>query len=186
MASERFWAAILADFTGNGNNRGVIQVESSKGFKVKANVLLNYTGLLAPLNADIKSVPDEYTIEVGPPGSDMTVRTDLSAFTVALDAQILQPKQKRPPISMGDWTRAIYEEEPTVAVRVIPVDESGSLIDFSVDGIVPQEFDKIVLNRDINTEVIVAKFYESGQLLWTLDIVRDINEDVSSVTKVLP
>lgn len=186
MASERMWPAVLQTLTADGTAKGVITVESSNGFKVKARVLIGSTTLPTPLNAEIKSIPDAKTIIVGPFDKEMTTVTDVSGYLVVDDAEILQPKQKRPGISLADFTRAVYEEEPVVAIRTIPVGEDGELIDGSVDGIVPAEFDDIKLTRDINTDVSSAAFYYNKKLLWTIVLTRDINTDVIEAKRVDP
>lgn len=186
MASERMWSAVLQSFTTDGTANGVITVESSNGFKVKARVLIGSVTLPTLLNAEIKAVPDSHTIVVGPFDKEMTTRTDVSAYLVADDAEILQPQQKRPGISLADFTRAVYEEEPVVAIRTIPVDQDGDLVDQSVDGIVPAEFDDVKLTRDLNTDVSMAAFYYGGKLLWTIVLTRDLNTDVIEAKRVNP
>jgi len=185
MASERFWRQIVEPFASNGTSNGVIVVDDSEGFKVKAEVLIEAIGQPV-LTVEIKDIPDAYTILVGPKGAEMQTRSDLSLYTVAQSAKITQKKQKRPSIGPGEYERAVYEEEPIVAKRVIPVGRTGELIDQSIDGVSPQEWDDAILTRDIDKDVVYVEFYLNSKHLWDIDITRDIDKDVVRVRKVNP
>jgi hypothetical protein len=185
MASERFWRLVTQTFVANGTINGVIRVDDASGFKVKAEVVIKSTSQ-QPLTVEIKNIPDLYTIEVGPKGSEMTTRSSLVGYLISDGASITQPRQKRPSIGPGEIDRAVYEEEPIVARRVIPVGRDGEVIDQSNDGITPQEFDDIILTRDVDKDVVFAEFYNRGQKLWSLDIQRDVDKDVTRVRKINP
>lgn len=186
MASERKWPRVVETFAVDGTSDGAIKVASTDGFKVKARVIIK-SNTQAQLVAEIKSIPDDYTIYVGPPDSkEMEARIDVSAFTVADGATIDQPAAKRPGISSGDFSRAVYEEEPTVAIRVIPVDKTGDLTNPSIDGIIPKEFDDSIWTRNIDKFVTQVDYYLRGQFLWSVEITRDIDEDITRVRRINP
>lgn len=128
MASERFFRTVSQDFTVDGAVNGTVNVATAKGFKVKAFVIVK-SSTQPPLTLEIKRVSSPTTIEVGPQGPDMLTRTDLSSYLVADNAKITQPRQKRMSIGPGEIDRATYEEEPTVARRVVLTDEFGDLYD---------------------------------------------------------
>lgn len=146
MASERFFRPVSQAFTLDGTNKGVVKVVSTSGFKVKAKVLVK-SNTRPNLTLEIKRIPDEETLEIGPEGSDMDSRADLSLYLVLDGATVIQGRQKRPSIGPGEIDRSTYEEEPTVARRVIPVDEMGNLITRSnplpVDAIVTVDAVKV-------------------------------------------
>lgn len=127
MASERYLRAATATLTQNGTADGVVKVQSVKGFKVKARVLLS-SNAQPLLEAEVKAIPDRVTIVVGPIGQDMEQRTDVSAYLITHLAKIDQARQKRAPISPADVDRATYDEEPIVARRTILVNEFGEHI----------------------------------------------------------
>ena len=124
MASERWWRKSSQLFLTNGTSLGVLTVSNIRGFKVKAEVIISSTSQ-PDLIGEIKSIPDCNTIIVGPCGASMDTRLNLSLYLVADAATILQPRQKRPAIGPGEIDRAVYEEEPVVARRIIMVDECG-------------------------------------------------------------
>lgn len=128
MASERSYRSVTQPFTVDGTVNGIVQVTSAKHFKVKATVVIK-SSTSGPLTLEIKSVPSKTVIEVGPCGSNMELRTDLSSFLVSDGATIKLPRQKRPSIGPGEIDRYTYAEEPTVARRVTLVDEYGDEID---------------------------------------------------------
>lgn len=186
MSSERKWPRVVETFVADGTSDGAIKVASTDGFKVKARVILK-SNTQSQLVAEIKSILDDYTIYVGPMDSkEMEARIDVSAFTVADGASIDQPAAKRPGISQGDFTRAVYEEEPTVAIRVIPVDKTGDLTNISVDGIIPSEFDDSVWFRDPDKFVIRIDYYLRSKFLWTVEVTRDLDKDVTRVRRINP
>lgn len=119
-------------FTADGGADGTISVDSVGCFKVKQKVKITALGQDS-LILEIKEIPDYTTIIVGPFGSpnkngnnhNMLLRTDLSAYTVASSASITAERQKRNSIAWEDIRRAVYEEEPTVALRTFSVDKLG-------------------------------------------------------------
>lgn len=125
MANERKWLAVTQLFTADGTTSGVVKVPTSRRFKVKAKVILQ-SNTQPQQEYEVKNVPDHTTIEIGPCSREMDDRSDLSMYTLADNAKITQPKQKRPGMGPGEIDRAVYEEEPTVARRVFPVDDIGN------------------------------------------------------------
>lgn len=126
---EKRWAAVPPQlFTSNGTPGGVITVIDSSLFKVKqqVNIIAN---TLPNLNLEIKSVPNDVTIIVGPIGANIFTYSDVSAYTTALSGAISANEQKRSSVPVEEINRAVYEEEPTVALRNVLVDKHGKKID---------------------------------------------------------
>lgn len=126
---EKRWAAVPPQlFTSNGAPGGVITVIDSSLFKVKqqVNIIAN---TLPNLNLEIKSVPNDVTIIVGPIGANIFTYSDVSAYTTALSGAISANEQKRSSVPVEEINRAVYEEEPTVALRNVLVDKHGKKID---------------------------------------------------------
>jgi hypothetical protein len=126
MASERRWPAVSpVAFTVAGTSRGKITVSSTRGFKVKQTVVIQHP-TLPQLLLEVKKVTKTSLI-VGLPGKIDNVQDligyDTLSFVYA-DEQIKKiPTDK-------ELANAVYEQEPTVANRVIQVDEQG---DFYTD-----------------------------------------------------
>lgn len=128
MAREKFFAAVAAvALTDNGAVNGTITVAvgDTTGFKVKHNAILS-SGTQPNLLVEIKQVPNTSTIIVGPTGEGINTRIDVSAYLLADTAMIEFPAQRRASIPLQEIDRAVYEEEPAVAVRVIAIDKDGN------------------------------------------------------------
>lgn len=138
MASERFYSGTpTLLFISNGGSDGQISVLSTVNIKVKQKALVKANSLNS-LTVEIKQVLNETDIIVGPPSSKMRgvgSTIDLTSYTTASQASIYIEPQDRPAIYINDWSRAVYEEEPTVAIRTFPVDHLGRR--YSVDNPFP-------------------------------------------------
>lgn len=118
---EKLWPAVApVQLTAAGNTRGLVTITSTSGFKVKMAVTIadgSNTQLL-----EVKRVVNETQMFLGEKG-DIKLRSDLSSFPAGSSVWALE--QPRNSIPLQEIERAIYEEEPTVARRVIQVDELG-------------------------------------------------------------
>ena len=124
---EKRWPTNIESFTLNGGSDGLITVSDTTGFFVSQIVFISATGL-PQLELKVKRVISATQLYVGPNGSNSNIdtRTNVSAYTVALNAQIYATEQLRPNIQENYITRAVYQEEPAVALRVIQVDKLGN------------------------------------------------------------
>lgn len=128
---EKFLAAVPAQsFTGNGTAGGLITVANSSLFKHGQRVIVAATGQTNQ-ELEIRRVLSATTFTVGPIGGGPNAFSDLSAFTVASGANVFSNEQPRPVVSADDVPRLTYDEEPTVASRMILVDKFGNRIDAS-------------------------------------------------------
>ena len=138
---EKRWPVVTPQaFTANGTANGVVTVPDTTLFKVKQDVHISATSLPTLYKLEVKEVLDAHQMVIGPDGGAINLTTDLSAYTVALSANVFCPtEQKRPAINSDEYMRAVYEEEPTVALRVFQVDELGN--DYNADNPFPVAFD---------------------------------------------
>ena len=128
MNTERKWAAIAPlAFTADGGECGQVTLASTVGFKVKQTVFIKGDPL-PDLQLEVKAVQSDTVLEVGAKGN-IQDRQDLTLYTTAANSTIEAPRQDRPSIPQKEYERAVYEEEPTMAKRVVPVDKQGNLID---------------------------------------------------------
>jgi len=124
---EKSWLGVVSSFTANGTLDGKVTVASTDGYSSKQKVNVTAVGL-DPLYLEVKRVVSATEMYLGRPDPSMNLRTNLSAYTVALAAQISASEQPRPGIEGDSIMRAVYQEEPTVALRVIQVDRLGNEI----------------------------------------------------------
>lgn len=125
MLEKRLKAVPPQLFTANGAADGLITLADACQFKVKQQVFLFAATLPNLDQIEVKQVISDTQLYVGPKGGAITTRTNVSAYTVALGSAIAANEQLRPSIPFEELTRAVYEEEPTVATRVIMVDKCG-------------------------------------------------------------
>lgn len=182
MLEKRFVAVSPQLFTTDGTSDGKLTVVYSGFFKVKQQVTIT-SNVQPPLEVEVKRINSINDIEVGPRGK-IEARTDLSNYTVAAGANIRANEQFRPLIPQEEVIRAVYEEEPVVAYRVIGVDQDGNTINWSEDGLVPQEFDDVVLTRDLDEDIVEAKFYLRGEEIRDLELTYNLAKSLIRVKKV--
>lgn len=185
MLEKRLYAVPPQLFTADGTVNGKITVANSGLFKVKQVVIVGNNSL-QPLELEIKRIDNINTIWLGPLQQKIDIRSDMSGYTVANGSFLFANEQKRPSIPQEEVQRAVYEEEPVVAYRVIGVDTSGNTVNWSEDGLVPQEFDDVILTRDIDEDIIEAEFYLRGQEVRDLELTYNINKSLIRVRKVGP
>ncbi len=125
MLEKRFPAVAPQALTSDGTSTGVVTVADTSLFKVKQEVILSANTLPNRDDVEVKNVLSPTQLVVGPKTGDITSVSNVSAYTVALSAAIFANAQLRPKISSDHFERAVYEEEPTVAKRVILVDKFG-------------------------------------------------------------
>ncbi len=131
MLEKRLVAVSPQSFTANGGADGLITVSDTGLFKVKQEVIVTADMLQNIDSIEIKRISSATEMFIGPKGGNINARTNISAYTVALNAKISANEQKRPSIPFEEFTRAVYEEEPTVAQRSVLVDKYGNKYDDS-------------------------------------------------------
>lgn len=125
MAIEKTWLAIPAlALTQNGGKYGELFVSSTLSFKVKQRVFLKSNTVLSK-QFEIKRINDDTSMELGAIGQGIKDRSDIQEFLIADSAMLYAIDQERPAIPPDAFERAVYEEEPTVAKRVVLVDTLG-------------------------------------------------------------
>lgn len=129
MLEKRLVAVPPQLFTANGGVDGSIIVEDTSLFKVKQEVVIAADTVSNLDQIEIKRIVSPTTMHVGPKGGNIDSRVDLSFYTTTLNAKIFANEQKRPSIPFEEFTRAVYEEEPTVSFRSVLVDKHGNKID---------------------------------------------------------
>lgn len=128
MSLEKLLAAVPVQvFTSNGTAAGLVTVADAVPFRVGQQVVVTAVGQ-TNLELEVKRVLSSTQLTVGPLKSSALAVADLSAFTVASSASILANEQRQPLVTSDEFERAVYEEEPVVAKRVILVDEQGDLV----------------------------------------------------------
>lgn len=131
MAIEKRWAEIPTQpFIADGTENGIVTILNATGYYVKRRVAISAVGE-SDLRLEVKRVISPTQIIVGPIGKNLQSTTNLTAYTVAKISTIHAVEDKRPEIPNVDYERAVYDEEPIVAKRVVNVDEFGRYWNYS-------------------------------------------------------
>lgn len=126
MASERFWLGLPTQlFTSNGGSKGQVSVPTTSGIKVKQKVFVGSNNQ-DQIQLEVKRVIDNTHIILGPLSADIKATADLSLYLTTFNAYLRIDEQGRPKIYPNEINGYVYEEEPTVAIRIVQVDEFGN------------------------------------------------------------
>jgi hypothetical protein len=185
MTFEKRWASIAPrPFIGNGGANGRIELSDTALFKVKQKVVVTADGE-NNLEVEVKAVVSKNVLYVGKYGN-INARTDLSAYTLSKNAAILADEQPRTAIPFEERDRAIFDEEPVNADRVIPVDQYGMyhtetnpFPTFDIGA----RWDHILLTRDGDGDIVKAVYEYQGEVVRILDLFYDLDKDLVEVIK---
>jgi hypothetical protein len=156
MAIEKSWTRQgPVAFTQDGTESGLVTVNSVECFKVKQKISIK-SDIQSPKVLQIKRIPSLTQIIVGPIKDEknrniknLNLREDLSAYTVADNAIITAEEQSKVLIPRDDIWQAVYEFEPTVALRTVGVDKFGNVWDS--DNPFPIDISKSPTAKTFNT-----------------------------------
>lgn len=126
MAIERSWVGIPTQlFTIDGGQYGQVSVPTTEGIKVKQKVFVG-SNTQPPVQLEVKRVINTTDILLGPIGPEMKKYSDLRLYLTSANAFLRIDEQERPKIVPDAFWRAVYDEEPTVALRTTLVDAYGN------------------------------------------------------------
>jgi len=155
MYEKRLKAVAPQLFLANGTTLGRINIATASLFKVKQKVTL-YSTTQGMQNFEVKRVESATILYVGPVNNGqsqtkITDRSDISGFLVADGAWLSADEQPRPNIPEQEIERLTYEEEPTVARRVVIVDPCGDKIDKTNP--LPVTIDGVKIDADLEVRL---------------------------------
>lgn len=127
MAIERTWerqGPIL--LTEQGGDDGILTLETVALFKVKQVVVLSSTDQ-PDLQLEVKRVISPTKLIVGPKANNgnLKLKANVSAYGPGNLATLRAEEQPKNKIPQNDIMQAVYEQEPTVALRMFSVDKIG-------------------------------------------------------------
>lgn len=136
MAREKRWEPFgPVALTLDGGVDGKITIPNTCGLHTKQILIFKSTTVQSVQLLEVKKVVSPTEFLVGPKGGKIDNYQDMSAFTVADGAVVWTQDQDRPNIPPHEFSRAAFEEEPTVAWRSVLVDKLGDI--FTVDNPFP-------------------------------------------------
>jgi hypothetical protein len=125
LTEKRLKSIAPIAFIADGNQYGKVTISDTYPFKVKQEITIQAVGL-PNLILEVKRVETSTLMFVGPKGGSIDTRTDLTLYTVSAGAFIYAVEQHRPVIAIQDIDRAVFSEEPAVAIRTLDVDQYGT------------------------------------------------------------
>jgi len=168
---KRLYAVPSQLLTANGQSNGLISLPDSTLFKVK-QVIFIASSAQSPVELEVKRIDNLTSIWIGPKTGPIDTRFDASAFLVADGAFIFANEQPRPGVPEQVIPRAVFEEEPTLAIRTMEVDQIGN--PYTVDNPFPVQLSDGSINiGSVNAELEVQ--------LSHLDDVPDVGDVHDSV-----
>lgn len=191
MAIERLLESLgPVAFTANGAANGTVTVASTSGFKVKQSIVISAISL-PTLTIEVKRVLSPTKMIVGPvvTTGKFLSRQDLSQYTLATSPTIRAEEQPKARLTPNDIIQAVYEQEPSVAIRTVGVDEFGNKWSVSnpipvVSAGVAKSFDDVILTRDSDGDIILVQKYLAATLIRTQALFYDVNKDLIEVKDV--
>jgi len=152
VTEKRFLAIPPQQLTANGTVDGTITIDSTYCWKV-GQIVTVISNIVPPRRLKIKAVISETELKVGDIGAPIYKFSDVSDLLVADTAMIelvddsinsgSQASNRRQTIHLDEIRRAVYEEEPTIALRSHLVDWLGR--SYSIDNPMP-----VALSSNIN------------------------------------
>ena len=124
---ERRWPTVVQTPISVSNH--VVTVPSTDGLYVKQAIVLSNLGQ-EPLELEIKRVLSDTQLQVGAVGHPITEYVNPTAYT---GGTLTASEQERNKFGADIVWRAVYAEEPIVAIRTIGVDKHGQFLDTITD-----------------------------------------------------
>jgi hypothetical protein len=174
MAIEKKWSAVPPQsITSNGTQYGQLGVSDASSFFVKQIVKL-FSDSISVSQYQVKRVSSAQSLELGPVDGSLTDRSNLLAFVTTDHPMISADEQFRPAIPTQDHQRAVYQEEPVVALRVIQVDSLGNPTSATgASGLAPTSFDDVKIVKDSNGNPIQYQFFLASVSVGNIDVSYD-------------
>lgn len=184
MAIEKKWNAIPPQtITSDGTTEGQLGVTDATVFFVKQTIKL-FSNTVSVSEYQVKRVINEVTILLGSVDQNINDRSNLSSILVADDAMISADEQFRPAIPTQDHQRAVYQEEPAVALRVYQVDSLGRGVSAtSLVTLAPASFDRVHEVLDADDDVTQYQFFLAGLSVGNINVIYNSDKVVTDYVK---
>lgn len=180
MLEKRLPAVSPQSFIADGGTSGKITVSDTRLFKVKQKIFLRSNTQPSRDGLEVKQILNQTEMLIGPEKTAINSYSDVSAFLVADAAVIGANEQFRPSVPVEEIDRAVYEEEPTVAIRSMLVDKNGN--DYRPDNPLPVELSNGSISiGTVNAELEVQlshkdNFPDAGDIADSVRIGDGTNE----------
>jgi len=124
ISEKKYYSIPDQPFVADGTSNGLVTIASTYGYKVGMFISLK-SDSMQPRILKIKRIISETQFHVGDDKTKIWQYSDITGFLVSDNAVVCFSEQERPVIHINEIQRQIYEEEPTIALRTMPVDWMG-------------------------------------------------------------
>ena len=159
LLEKRFYAVPPQLLTTNGSANGFITIANASAL-LKVKQVVNVTDTLGNLRTyEVKRIDTPNIVFLGPIGKPLANYDDMSFYTTANGAFLFADEQQRTKIAEQEIPRAVYAEEPAVAIRSILVDDSGKTYNNS---------NPLPIDIALDSVQLLDKPYDSGTETYPL------------------
>lgn len=185
MSEKQFYTIPSENFTANGTDKGLITISSTYPYKVGMIIALS-SSTVPPSRFKIKRVISDTQMYVGLESTNITTYSDLSMYLVTDSAIVSFSESKRPVIDINEISRQVYQEEPAIALRVIPVDSLGVAVNENNPQPVKTGtfWDEADITRDGDDDIVKVEFSKNGNLVETYNLQYNGEKSVTKVSKI--
>jgi len=124
ISEKKYYSIPDQPFVADGTSNGLVTIASTYGYKVGMFISLK-SDSMQPRILKINRIISETQFHVGDDKTKIWQYSDITGFLVSDNAVVCFSEQERPVIHINEIQRQIYEEEPTIALRTMPVDWMG-------------------------------------------------------------
>lgn len=191
-AFEKKWPTILLSPIYVANH--IITVPSTAGLHSRQKITLRKIGV-EPKEFYINRVLSDTQITVYHKDGEFVSKDNPVEFD---GGSLEMSEQNRNPIQADYVIRAVYEEEPAVALRTMLVSQYGERVSTykdkqgqislnvnALNGLLPSEYDEIILTNNSCGNPIDVKFYLNTTLIRHLSLLYGSKQDLLKVTRIV-
>ena len=121
LTEKKFLEISSTPLLADGGEYGELQLLGAFRFRVGQIIILR-SNTEEEIQVKVNRVTSDVSLEVGSFDTPVSDRVDVSEYLVADNAAVNLLEQSRPTIPPDDVWRAVYEEEPIIALRTTNVD----------------------------------------------------------------
>lgn len=166
--TSKYWHPVPPSLvTANSTRLGELILADTVGFRVGMLALVQ-AATLPSIMLEVKGVFSKNNIELGPNDGNFKTRTNVSAYTLALGANLSAPVQPATSTPIPDQENLSFEELPIRARRVFQVDPYGN--PYTLTNPIPVELSNGTI--DIGD---VSIFYGNNELVVNADGSINVN-----------
>ena len=180
---EKKWPSVILSPISIANY--IVTVSDTFGLHPKQKITLQITGQPTK-EFKINRILSRTQLQIGSTNESIGTPSDPTQYDGGL---LCAEEQNRNEINLQATERAVYAEEPTVAIRSNLVDYYGNQLGTQGNPIVTtattteEAWDKILLAYNTNDDLINVQYYYQSSLTKQLNLIYDSDDNLTEVDK---